>query len=42
MLGPSGHVDSFTRDRLPAAEDWPVIDTGGFRLSRLAERRRSN
>ncbi len=29
-LGPSGHVDSFTRDRLPAAEDWPVIDTGAF------------
>ena len=24
-LGPSGHVDSFTRDRLPAAEDWPEI-----------------
>ncbi len=25
MLGPTGHVDSFTRDRLPAAEDWPEI-----------------
>ena len=24
-LGPSGHVDSFTRDRLPAAADWPEI-----------------
>lgn len=25
MLGPTGHMDSFTRDRLPAAEDWPEI-----------------
>jgi 2-aminobenzoate-CoA ligase len=30
MLGPTGHSDTFTRDRLPAAEDWPVIDTSGF------------
>jgi 2-aminobenzoate-CoA ligase len=27
MLGPTGHVDSFTRDRLPAPEDWPEIRT---------------
>ena len=25
MLGPTGHVDSFTRDRLPAVEDWPEL-----------------
>ncbi|MBI1170925.1 AMP-binding protein [bacterium] len=25
MLGPTGHVDSFTRDRLPAPQDWPEI-----------------
>ena len=25
MLGPTGHVDTFTRDRLPAPEDWPEI-----------------
>jgi 2-aminobenzoate-CoA ligase len=24
-LGPTGHVDTFTRDRLPAAEEWPEI-----------------
>ncbi len=30
MLGPTGHIDTFTRDRLPAAEDWPVIDTSAF------------
>lgn len=30
MLGPSGHVDSFTRDRLPAPEDWPQITLAGF------------
>ena len=29
-LGPSGHTDTFTRDRLPAAEDWPEIDTAAF------------
>ncbi|NJM82202.1 MAG: AMP-binding protein [Tabrizicola sp.] len=29
-LGPSGHSDSFTRDRLPAAADWPVIDISAF------------
>ncbi|HMS95581.1 MAG TPA: AMP-binding protein [Tabrizicola sp.] len=30
MLGPSGHTDTFARDRLPKAADWPVIDTRGF------------
>ncbi len=30
MLGPSGHTDTFARDRLPAAADWPEIDTGAF------------
>lgn len=30
MLGPSGHSDSFTRDRLPAAEDWPDLRLAGF------------
>ncbi len=29
-LGPSGHVDSFARDRLPPPEDWPE-----FRLDRF-------
>ena len=30
MLGPSGHVDSFTRDRLPPAERWPELPLDGF------------
>ena len=30
MLGPSAHTDTFTRDRLPKAPDWPVIDTARF------------
>ncbi len=30
MLGPSAHEDTFTRDRLPAPADWPVIDTSAF------------
>ena len=30
MLGPSGHLDTFTRDRLPAPEDWPEIKLAGF------------
>jgi 2-aminobenzoate-CoA ligase len=29
-LGPTGHSDSFARDRLPAPEDWPEINTGAF------------
>lgn len=29
-LGPSGHQDSFTRDRLPPAGQWPLIDLSGF------------
>ena len=24
-LGPSGHVDTFARDNLPAAEQWPDL-----------------
>lgn len=30
MLGPSGHVDSFTRDHLPPFSLWPEIRTVGF------------
>jgi 2-aminobenzoate-CoA ligase len=30
MLGPSGHVDTFTRDRLPDPQDWPEIRLGAF------------
>lgn len=30
MLGPTGHSDTFTRDRLPAPEDWPEIRLEGF------------
>jgi len=30
MLGPTGHIDTFTRDRLPPAEEWPE-----FRLERF-------
>lgn len=29
-LGPSGHIDTFARDHLPAAEDWPEIDASAF------------
>ena len=29
-LGPSGHVDSFTRDQLPPAVEWPDLPMGGF------------
>lgn len=29
-LGPSGHVDTFARDRLPPAEDWPELPLEGF------------
>ena len=29
-LGPSGHVDSFTRDNLPPAGDWPDLLLDGF------------
>jgi 2-aminobenzoate-CoA ligase len=29
----SAHVDSFARDRLPAAGDWPIIDFTGFGTS---------
>lgn len=30
-LGPSGHVDSFTRDNLPPAALWPQLNLGNFR-----------
>jgi 2-aminobenzoate-CoA ligase len=30
MLGPTGHTDTFTRDNLPAAADWPDIRLAGF------------
>ncbi|MFN6924891.1 MAG: AMP-binding protein [Tabrizicola sp.] len=30
MLGPSGHTDSFTRDRLPPADQWPDLLLDGF------------
>ena len=30
MLGPSGHSDTFARDRLPAAATWPEINLAGF------------
>jgi 2-aminobenzoate-CoA ligase len=29
-LGPSGHVDSFVRDRLPPADAWPELPLDGF------------
>ena len=30
MLGPTGHTDRFTRDRLPPAGDWPELLLDGF------------
>ena len=30
MLGPSGHIDTFTRDRLPPAGEWPEFILDGF------------
>lgn len=30
MLGPSGHTDSFSRDRLPPAAVWPALNLDGF------------
>lgn len=30
VLGPTGHVDTFTRDRLPPFDQWPEIDLTGF------------
>lgn len=30
MLGPTGHSDTFTRDRLPAVADQPVFNLEGF------------
>lgn len=28
MLGPSGHIDSFARDNLPPADQWPDLNLG--------------
>jgi 2-aminobenzoate-CoA ligase len=30
MLGPSGHSDTFARDRLPPADEWPEFRLEGF------------
>ena len=30
MLGPSGHVDSFARDNLPPADQWPELKLESF------------
>lgn len=30
MLGPTAHSDSFTRDNLPPADQWPEINLSGF------------
>ncbi len=30
MLGPTGHIDTFTRDRLPPPDQWPEIVLDGF------------
>ena len=30
QLGPTGHVDSFSRDNLPPFAEWPEIDLSGF------------
>ena len=30
MLGPSGHVDSFARDNLPSADQWPELKLESF------------
>lgn len=30
MLGPTGHTDTFTRDRLPPRDQWPDIVLDGF------------
>jgi 2-aminobenzoate-CoA ligase len=30
MLGPSAHTDTFARDKLPPAEEWPELPLSGF------------
>ncbi len=30
MLGPSAHIDTFTRDRLPPPDQWPELKLEGF------------
>ena len=41
-LGPTGHVDTFARDHLPPADQWPVLEftTPALALPRAAQRRR--
>ncbi|MFO1176437.1 MAG: AMP-binding protein [Paracoccaceae bacterium] len=33
MLGPTAHVDTFTRDRLPPAASWPDLRLDGFQYA---------
>ena len=30
-LGPSGHIDTFSRDRLPKITEWPEINLSKFK-----------
>jgi 2-aminobenzoate-CoA ligase len=30
VLGPSGHIDTFTRDNLPPSDQWPDMLLDGF------------
>jgi 2-aminobenzoate-CoA ligase len=30
VLGPSGHIDTFTRDNLPPSDQWPDMLLEGF------------
>lgn len=30
ILGPTGHIDTFTRDNLPSTDQWPDLDLNGF------------
>ena len=30
MLGPSAHLDTFARDRLPPPDEWPDLLLDGF------------
>ena len=35
MLGPSAHLDTFTRDRLPPRHEWPDLPLDGFEYPEL-------